>query len=733
MKKLLYLVAAFGMLFTACEYDDSAINGRIDDLENRVTELEETIAALNQDIAGVQTLVGAMQNNVYVSKIVKGETGYEVYFTNGEKITIADGKAGEAGKDGVTVTILLDEDGQYYWAVTKDGVTNFLLDENGNKLPVKGEKGNTPLMRVVMEGETGYWEASYDNGETWERILLEDGTPVTTSGGAGGLFKDAYMDEETNSAIFVFLNGEQIVIPLGSELYINFEGEAVEKVDFKYGETQTFQMEAAGVLKTVVTTPDEWKASYDKETMVWTITAPTAEHAACADTEGEVSIIYFGDENQSSVVSVAVAIGEYVTVADEHLTIEATADEAIYEVPYTADGEVTVEQVDAWISATLVDGVAQVKVEANSGAARTGTIKLVAKSNEVVITVNQPEGVKLQPYGYRAGSEVHMWSKNISEVAGYAAGDVHIAALQDYLIVSSPYKTPTILNALTGEVVGDLNLGAYAGLNTAITADDAGNIVIALNDGTNLNFARMKGIDGTPELFIESTKGAEYGSDISAVGDVYGNAIISTVYRPWFSSPVASNLAYVVQNGVYSTVNWCSPKAGDTGLTLGKTSTDAGDVIFRDADPAAPLFVGGYSPNTLPWVEGGIALAGIKPYSEDAYGGNNAIAQLDIEEFNGAKYLMAVSAAHGWCFSGSSAYVADVTTIENFKAGAIELPYGPLFNTTINWDGGGSPGGYGDCAMRVSKDGIYMHIYIALNKNTVACMRVDCLLNAPEE
>ena len=188
MKKLLYLVAAFGMLFTACEYDDTAINNRIDDLENRVIELEETIAALNQDIAGVQTLVDAMQNNVYVSKIVEGETGYTVYFTNGEKIEIADGKAGEAGKDGVTVTVMLDEDGAYYWAVTKDGVTSYLLDDNGNKLPVKGEKGNTPKMRVVMEGETGYWEVSYDNGETWERVLLEDGTPVTTSGGAGGLF-----------------------------------------------------------------------------------------------------------------------------------------------------------------------------------------------------------------------------------------------------------------------------------------------------------------------------------------------------------------------------------------------------------------------------------------------------------------------------------------------------------------------------------------------------------------
>ncbi|MBP3683015.1 MAG: hypothetical protein J6I87_07035 [Rikenellaceae bacterium] len=73
MKKFFYLVAAVAMLFTACEFDPTDLNNRIDDLENRVTELEETIAALNQDIAGVETLVNAMQNNVYVSKIVKGE------------------------------------------------------------------------------------------------------------------------------------------------------------------------------------------------------------------------------------------------------------------------------------------------------------------------------------------------------------------------------------------------------------------------------------------------------------------------------------------------------------------------------------------------------------------------------------------------------------------------------------------------------------------------------------
>lgn len=221
MKKFFLMVATLGVLFTSCSYDDTAVNNRIDDLENRVQELEDTITALNQDIAGVKTLVEALENNVYVSKIVEGETGYEIYFTNGDKIVIADGKDGEAGKDGVTVTVMLDEtDGQYYWAITENGTTSF-IEIDGMRLPVKGEKGNTPQMRVVMEGETGYWEVSYDNGETWERVLLEDGTPVTTSGGAGGLFKAAYIDEENNVAVFEFLNGEKPLRSSSAATYIS--------------------------------------------------------------------------------------------------------------------------------------------------------------------------------------------------------------------------------------------------------------------------------------------------------------------------------------------------------------------------------------------------------------------------------------------------------------------------------------------------------------------------------
>ena len=718
MKKFFYLVAAVAMLFTACEFDPTDLNNRIDDLENRVTELEETIAALNQDIAGVETLVNAMQNNVYVSKIVKGENGYEVYFTNGEKIEIADGKAGEAGKDGVTVTVMLDEeDGQYYWAVIKDGVTSF-IEVDGKRLPVKGEQGNTPKMRVVMEGETGYWEVSYDNGETWERVLLEDGTPVTTSGGAGGLFKEAYIDKDTNTAVFVFLNGETLEIELRSDLYVNFKGEAVESADFRYGETKTFEMEAVGVVKAIVTTPDEWKASFDKTNAVWSITAPSIEHALCADLEGEVALIYFGEENQSSVVTMNVSIGEFVEVAEENLVIEAEAAEAIYDVPFTADGAVTVEPVDAWLSGSVVEGVAKITVAANTGAERTGTIKLVAKSNEVVITVNQVAGVELQEYGYRAGSETVVFAKPLAEISGLAAAAAdHIAVTNDYVIISSANAVPVVLDALTGEYVGTLNVGDLP--VAAVTADDANNIIIStFAEADGFRIARMKNITDTPEVFI-SRASAEYGKDISVIGDVYGDARITLMYSPW-SSGTTGHLLYQVSGGVADGGTWSKIAAGEI---TDKIDNNNGDVIYRDMAAGAPYFMSGYSSNCFVWAENGTAQA-----IQVTTNSNCGAVCVDVEKFNNAYYLStACDTYFTWALADAAVYVADVTTIDNFKAGVAKFPTGDY-----GWNAA-SMGGNTDCAMKAAKDGVYMYVYVLHPNGNLGCVRVDCLKNAPEE
>lgn len=705
MKKLFYLLAGFGLLLTACgdDFDDSEIKNQLAGLEDRVKVLEETVASLNQDIAGVQTLVEAMQNNVYVSKIVDTENGYEVYFTNGEKITIADGKAGEAGADGATITVLAGEDGAYYWAVTINGQTDFILVD-GEKLPVKGEKGDSPLMRVVMEGEVGYWEVSYDGGQTWERLLLEDGTPVTTSGGAGGLFKEAYVDEESNTAVFVFLNGEKIEIELRSALYINYKKEAPETLVVAFGETATLEMEAVGVKQTVVTTPDEWKSSFNATTGVWSITAPTAAHASCADLGGEVSLIYFGEENQSSVVTLKVSVG---------IPVEVVGDGGSVEVPYTFEGDYTVEPVESWISGVYAAGKLTLTVEKNTGAERSGQIKLVAADHEVTILVEQEAGVALRAYGYRPGSETVVWYKALSEITGITAANVsHIAATGDYLIVSAAGEAPAVLNATTGEYVGALNMGELAGLNAAVTADDAGNIVISTyQDAVGFRVARMKTINDTPEVFIERAS-TEYGKDISVVGDVYGSARVTLMYSPW-STGTTGHLLYQISGGVADGGSWSKIAAGSLAAA---PNNNNGDVIYRDMGEGAPYFISGYSHNSMVWAEGGTALA-----AQVTANGNCGAVCLDVEQFNGAYYLMSAADTY-FAWDTSYAYLADVTTIENFNAGIQTYTTGDY-----GWSVGSNGNGNTDCALKVSADGVYMYAYVVYAGGSVGCIRVDCL------
>lgn len=696
MKKLFYLVAAVGLLFAACsEYDDTDLVNRVGGLEQRVTELEETVAALNQDIVGVKTLVEAMQNNVYVSQIVEGETGYEIYFTNGEKISIADGKAGENGKDGSTVTIVL-EDGEYFWAVVDNGTTSFLTDDQGNKIPVKGD---APLMRVTMEGETGYWEVSYDNGQSWERILLEDGTPVTTSGGGGGLFKAVY--EENGVVVFEFLNGDKIEIELRSDLYLNPKKE-IKMTAVEFGKSATVEFEAVGVLKTLVTTPDEWNATYKEG--VLTITAPAAEHAACADLSGEVSIIYFGEENQSSMVSVPVCVA---------MAVEAEAKAGDVVVDYTFEGEVTVETEASWVTGAVAEGKVTLTVEQNTGVAREAVVFVKAADYTIALIVKQAQEVALQEHGYRAGSEEVVWVKDLSDFTITAASANHIAATGKYLIVAAAGEAPVVLDALTGEFVQTLDLGEMAGANASITADTKGNIVVgSFAEATGFRIGRMKDINDTLEVFI-SRESQEYGKDLSVVGDVYGDARITLMYSPW-SSGTTGHLLYTVSGGVADGGYWSNIAAGDI---TDKIDNNNGDVIYRDMGEGAPYFITGYSSNAFVWAEAGTAQA-----VQVTTNSNCGTVCLDVAEFNNAKYLMtACDTYFTWALPDAGIYFADVTTIDHFKAGVVYFSTGAL-----EWNAA-SMGGGTDCALRVSEDGVYMYAYVLHPGAKVGCIRVDCL------
>ena len=172
MKKLFFLLAAVVWLGSCGDdYDDSALRGRVDGLEDRIEQLEELCQRMNTNISSLQTLVEALQQNDYVTGVVPvmqgGETvGYTISFTKSEPVTIYHGEKGEQGDKGATPVMGVEEiDGIYYWTV--DGKP--LTDDDGNRIPASahdGAPGATPQFKI----EGGYWHVSYNDGESWQQL-----------------------------------------------------------------------------------------------------------------------------------------------------------------------------------------------------------------------------------------------------------------------------------------------------------------------------------------------------------------------------------------------------------------------------------------------------------------------------------------------------------------------------------------------------------------------------------
>ena len=245
---LLTLTVCF---FTACHKD---IWAELENLDQRVTKLEELCKEMNTNITSLQTIVDVLQANDYITGIVEikknGEViGYTITFGKHEPITIyhgqdgKDGQNGADGKDGSTpvIGVAQDTDGVYYWTLNGE----WLLDDNGNKLPVSGKDGQngtngsngqdgadgkdgqdgedgkdgadgkngkdgiTPQLKI----EDGYWYISYDNGATWTQLgkaTGEDGEKGDKGDTGDSMFQSVAQDE--NYVYFTLADGTVIKI-----------------------------------------------------------------------------------------------------------------------------------------------------------------------------------------------------------------------------------------------------------------------------------------------------------------------------------------------------------------------------------------------------------------------------------------------------------------------------------------------------------------------------------------
>ena len=110
------------------------------------------------DIASLQDIISKLDSSVTVNNVVdNGDGSWTINFSDGTSITIRNGQDGEDGLTPPSITVV-EEDGTYYWAYENaDGTTDFILDDDGNKIPVSGE---APQVRI--NPDSGNWEISTD-------------------------------------------------------------------------------------------------------------------------------------------------------------------------------------------------------------------------------------------------------------------------------------------------------------------------------------------------------------------------------------------------------------------------------------------------------------------------------------------------------------------------------------------------------------------------------------------
>ena len=224
MKKLLAFAALFAVVaLTSCKYDDDDLWNSVHGLENRVAKLEELCKQMNTNISSLQTIVTALQNNVYVTgttPLMKdgNEIGYTITFSKGNPITIYHGKDGQDGEDGTTPTIGVkkDTDGVYYWTLNGE----FIMVDGGKiqaegKDGINGTNGTTPQFKI----ENDYWFISYNNGTNWTQLgkaTGEDGKDGEDGVGGDSMFSGVDYKTSTDYVIFTLADGTQIKLPTWS-------------------------------------------------------------------------------------------------------------------------------------------------------------------------------------------------------------------------------------------------------------------------------------------------------------------------------------------------------------------------------------------------------------------------------------------------------------------------------------------------------------------------------------
>lgn len=290
-----FIILLSSLILFSCAYDDSFLKEEIEKIKTDLSSLKEQTSSL-------KTIVDALNAGKVITKVDKldNDKGYKITFNDGAAIDVLNGEK-------APVIGIKEEEGVYYWTITTNGKTDFLLDASNNKIPVTGndgepgtpgEPGKTPELGIDADG---YWTVNN------VRIKDADGNFVKAQGDS--FFKEITDGEE--AVTFVLADGTTFVIPKSADTYLFFEGvDESPIVIFRPEEEKRMRIKFSNMASMeVVTKPEGWRVNLHRADKYVAVKAPKNETAY-----GVKEIVLRGLDNKGMVFMAVAKVS--VTSAD---------------------------------------------------------------------------------------------------------------------------------------------------------------------------------------------------------------------------------------------------------------------------------------------------------------------------------------------------------------------------------------------------------------------------------
>ena len=321
---LMATTALIAFSSVSCQYDDTAIWDKFDEIEQELADLR---MQLETELNAIKDLINGQ---VTVKDVKQQNDGSKVItLSDGSKITVYPKGAGVPGN----IVTVVSDGGVMYWAMY-DGLGNANpILVNGQKVPVADVAPKTQIV-------DGAIEVSFDGGNTWIKTGYTESVADSIITDIEVVYSDWQTDSEGNPVALYC----KITLADGSVVKVGMQnGKMVLPFDMifvPYGSEVPFTLEVADAADYIHTTPRGWECDVEHNVKMGTMTlnfhAPTYEEVASGEAvaEGVAKLMVVFNNGSSAIASIKLS----TSPAEVFFTFDGVYVEAGYGTNYLLCG-----------------------------------------------------------------------------------------------------------------------------------------------------------------------------------------------------------------------------------------------------------------------------------------------------------------------------------------------------------------------------------------------------------